>query len=105
MAEKEVNDRIKKFVETCDKFSSVTAPPAYILDVETKEILYVSRYPMFIAGYTAAEAKAKGKSFFMETCVPEDKEFLGNVLPVMLKFYENLHSSKINNFQRLLPMV
>ena len=88
------NKRLENLANMCDSFSSVTAPPAYILDVETKEMLYVSRYPMFIAGYTAAEAKAKGKSFFMETCVPEDKEFLGNVLPVMLKFYENLHSSK-----------
>ncbi len=92
------NKRLENLADMCDSFSSVTALPAYILDVETKEMLYVSRYPMFIAGYTAAEAKAKGKSFFMETCVPEDKEFLGNVLPVMLKFYENLHSSKINHY-------
>ena len=63
------NKRLENLAGVFDSFSSVTAPPAYILDVETKEMLYVSRYPMFIAGYTAAEAKAKGKSFFMETCV------------------------------------
>ena len=56
------NKRLENLAGVFDSFSSVTAPPAYILDVETKEMLYVSRYPMFIAGYTAAEAKAKGKN-------------------------------------------
>ena len=36
------NKRLENLADMCDSFSSVTAPPAYILDVETKEMLYVS---------------------------------------------------------------
>lgn len=92
-----VDGKLESIASACDTLSGVIAHPVYVLNTETKQLLYVSSYPEFIGGYSTAE-NVKGTNFFMEVCNPDDKKFLSTVLPLLTGFYKNLHPSKIRNY-------
>ena len=93
-----VDGKLKHVVDTLDLLSSVMPCPAYILDVDTENIIYASTYPLFVGGYSTIEAKSSGKKFFTLISAPEDRIFIEGVFEKIDEFYNKVSLEKAHNF-------
>lgn len=70
-----------------DRFAKCSNLSLYIIDYKNQEFVYVSENKLFLCGYSAADVKEMGYSFYKKVVSNEDLEFLSEINKVGFQFF------------------